>query len=348
MPYFAVDDRFHTHEKTGRVLARPGGREAIALWTLAGSWCADQLNGGFVPAFKVSQLGFKSKHAQALVESGGEGRPGLWLEVEGGYQFHDWADRNPTREAVEARRARDRERQARFRGGGAHPSESPPRHGVTSNQRNGVTSPSRHAVTNGDPRSRSRSQDQDPKGGADLNPDPRVRAGKPQNPRLVFDSDSDAIRSRAEVLLHIFERVVHDGKRVADEGTALSLLGGMLPALDDRTAEDDTPEAVFERVLLAYAADKTARGKTPSVRWFANDFAQWAQRHAVSSPIASHESRAERARALKVALADARARKRAAQTEDERKAASIAEAEAERELVSLVGPEATVESEVRL
>jgi len=100
MPWFNVDDGFAFHQKAVRA-----GNSAIGLWTRAGSWSAHQLTEGFVPAAIVSSLGTTTQ-AQRLVAVG------LWLEVEGGYLFHEWtADgRNPTREQVLERRRKDREK----------------------------------------------------------------------------------------------------------------------------------------------------------------------------------------------------------------------------------------------
>ena len=74
MPWFTVDDAFHSDDKTSKVLAAGVvGREAIGLWTLAGAWCMQQLTDGFVPEYKLEQLGgYKAKHAAALVDHAGE------------------------------------------------------------------------------------------------------------------------------------------------------------------------------------------------------------------------------------------------------------------------------------
>jgi hypothetical protein len=105
MPWFNVDDGFAFHQKAIRA-----GNTAIGLWTRAGSWSAHQLTEGFVPADIVPSLGTVTQ-ARKLVSAG------LWHEVEGGYQFHEWtADgRNPSREQVLERRRKDREKKANAR-----------------------------------------------------------------------------------------------------------------------------------------------------------------------------------------------------------------------------------------
>jgi hypothetical protein len=104
MPWFKVDDQLAFHVK-----ALSAGNAALGLWVRAGSWSMDQLTDGFVPASIVVALGGKKKDADALTTAG------LWHAVEGGWQFHDWAEYQPTKEQVEAERAATRERVAKHR-----------------------------------------------------------------------------------------------------------------------------------------------------------------------------------------------------------------------------------------
>ncbi len=106
MPWFKVDDQFHAHPKVVGL-----GRDrssALALWVLAGSWASNYLTEGFIPTHMLAQFGTR-KAADALV------RVGLWTTVEGGWQYHDWAEQNPTREQVLEQRADNAERQQRYR-----------------------------------------------------------------------------------------------------------------------------------------------------------------------------------------------------------------------------------------
>ena len=110
MPWFKVDDKLHSHVKAARA-----GVEALGLWTVAGSWCMDQLTNGFVPDYIAARLDPKYKrHAQALV------RAGLWHEAEQdgdtGWNFHDWDEYQPTKDAVQEERRKARERMAKRRG----------------------------------------------------------------------------------------------------------------------------------------------------------------------------------------------------------------------------------------
>lgn len=325
MPWFTVDDGFHRNPKALRVLgAGELGRAAIGLWNMAGSWCMDELTDGFVPKARVITFGWRKKHADLLVDAG------LWVEVQGGYRFHEWFERNPSKLDVLRMRAETNRRVKEHR--------DRARNGVANHRQqrlNDVSvTPIRNGVANGrsqipDPRSEidqslERVEDLDP-------PDPRARTRKSPDSRLVLDPDSEGKAERAGKLLERFESIVHAGKRVGDQERCLSLLGDMYPALADRSPDD--PVGLFDRVLTSYTADRRSRSKTPTVELFARDFAAWAQRE-VDRPT-SPAARTDRLKAAKVALSNARGRLRHADTDAERAAAGIALADAERELVSL-------------
>src|SRR5690606_13872345 len=97
MPWFKVDDSFHSHPK---VLATSAA--ALGLWVVAGAWSSANLTEGFVPDHALPRLIPDSGPlAKELVTNG------LWRRTKGGYRFHDFADYNPTRS--EAIAARDRQ-----------------------------------------------------------------------------------------------------------------------------------------------------------------------------------------------------------------------------------------------
>lgn len=104
MPWFRVDDDFALHPK-----AVAAGNAALGLWVRAGAYAAQYLTEGYVPAGMLSVLGGKPKDARALVDAG------LWLVVQGGWRFHQWEERQPTKEQVEKDRADAAERQRRAR-----------------------------------------------------------------------------------------------------------------------------------------------------------------------------------------------------------------------------------------
>lgn len=119
MTWFRVDDSFRSHPKV-RSIPRSIRLATVGVWTLCGDWCAQHLTDGHLPADSVEDEGGKAVHASALV------RAGLWHATghdcercpdpgPAAYQFHDWADYQPTRESVLAERkaAADRMRKAR-------------------------------------------------------------------------------------------------------------------------------------------------------------------------------------------------------------------------------------------
>lgn len=95
MTWFKVDDSFHSHPK-----ALAASLAALGLWSVAGAWAGNHLTDGFIPDHVVPLLARgQSELADELVAAG------LWSRSTGGYQFHQWADRNPSRSDVEATRS---------------------------------------------------------------------------------------------------------------------------------------------------------------------------------------------------------------------------------------------------
>lgn len=94
MSWFKVDDRLWTHPKW---LATPPA--ARGLWVSAGSWCAMNGSDGRVTVAILRVLGHSVGQARALVHSG------LWREVDGGFEFHDWTEFQPLAAESQAKRA---------------------------------------------------------------------------------------------------------------------------------------------------------------------------------------------------------------------------------------------------
>ena len=103
MAWFNVHDHMWAHPKFIVLSA-----EATRLWVRAGAWCSGQLTDGYIPHAVLPLLG-KRQAAVELVKHR------LWEVTDGGYQFHDWADWQRTREQVEADRAAAKERQRKWR-----------------------------------------------------------------------------------------------------------------------------------------------------------------------------------------------------------------------------------------
>ena len=115
MPWFKIDDKFHSHKKTSRC-----GLGAVGMWSVMGSWCADQLTDGFCPDYVVREKGGRGwkRLADELVEVG------YWdlAECDGdkGWRFHDWDVYNPTRDEVLQGREREAEKKRKQRERGSN------------------------------------------------------------------------------------------------------------------------------------------------------------------------------------------------------------------------------------
>lgn len=131
MVWFKVDDALAMHVK-----AFMAGNQPLGLWVRAGSWCMQQLTDGHIPSGVVTALGGTWDDAASLVNAG------LWHVADGGYQFHDWADYQPTREQIEAERAKTRERVEKHR---ANKASNASGNGVTNG--GGTGAPSRPVPT---------------------------------------------------------------------------------------------------------------------------------------------------------------------------------------------------------
>lgn len=110
--WFKTDDEFWRGRK---VLGRRLSLAARGLWITAGSWSADNLTDGHVPAVTLYEIvpGTRSavnRLACELVDAQ------LWEVVEDGWQFHDWPEYQPSAATVRARRASWKARQDKARG----------------------------------------------------------------------------------------------------------------------------------------------------------------------------------------------------------------------------------------
>lgn len=93
--WFKVDDGFCMNPKTAML-----SNDATALWLRSGTWAAQQLTKGRVPANMIPMFRCSDDSVQELCDAG------LW-EYDADkdeYVFHDWADYQPDGEEVDALR----------------------------------------------------------------------------------------------------------------------------------------------------------------------------------------------------------------------------------------------------
>lgn len=111
MGWVKLDDQFSRHPKVLQAGPLSGWLHVCAL-----NYCAQYLTDGFIPKSAVNGLADFTHEdigqssyvgmdfVPALLKSG------MWIEVDGGYQIHDYLDYNPSREDVQKKRQADLER----------------------------------------------------------------------------------------------------------------------------------------------------------------------------------------------------------------------------------------------
>lgn len=104
MAFFKVDDGVVGHPKFALL-----SNDAVALWVMAGSWCASYMTDGLLPFQMLAFVRGTKTAAEELVDAG------LWDTTPGGWLFHDWDHYQQTKAEVEDRRERDRVKKRRER-----------------------------------------------------------------------------------------------------------------------------------------------------------------------------------------------------------------------------------------
>jgi len=106
MPWFRLDDSFHSHPK---VIA--AGNEAIGLYVRCGTYAAQHLTDGFIPEniailYGASEIRSRGDDAAAGTETLAETlvRTKLWRRTRGGWRMPDFLDYNFSREEVTNKR----------------------------------------------------------------------------------------------------------------------------------------------------------------------------------------------------------------------------------------------------
>lgn len=147
MPFFLADDKLHSHRKV-KSIPKADRMAAMGLWTIAGTWCRDQLSDGVVPDYMIAEFGGTRRQADTLVAAG------MWVPHASGYEFVNWSQWQDTREKVEKKRADWSARQRRSREGKSRGS-----HGVTHDPVTRDDSVSHGGVTESSSHSSSHSQE---------------------------------------------------------------------------------------------------------------------------------------------------------------------------------------------
>lgn len=110
MAWVRFDDGFFRHPK---VVA--AGRDARDMYTSSIFYANQNLTDGFIPESALRMVA-----ADACVNSHGKAvkallREGLWIEVEGGYQIHDYLDYQPSAASITDKQTANKRRQQEWR-----------------------------------------------------------------------------------------------------------------------------------------------------------------------------------------------------------------------------------------
>lgn len=92
-----VDANLHSNHKTLALLAVRGGDHALCVYVFSLGYSGAQGTAGFIPTTALGLFHGKTRDANLLVEVG------MWDELPGGWDVHDWIEYQPTNTESQAR-----------------------------------------------------------------------------------------------------------------------------------------------------------------------------------------------------------------------------------------------------
>lgn len=92
-----VDSNLAANHKVLALLEQRGGDHALNVWVFGLGYCMNADNDGFVPKLALGLFHGSKKDAALLVEVG------MWHELPGGWQIHDWREYQPSSEEAQKR-----------------------------------------------------------------------------------------------------------------------------------------------------------------------------------------------------------------------------------------------------
>jgi hypothetical protein len=114
MAWVKIDDQFYAHPKLIAV-----GPLAKSLFVDSLCYANQYLTDGFIPRMVALQICMPLEpycESTAMI-SASLVHVGLWHDVDGGYQIHDYLDYNPSRAELKDKREKDAARKRAERGG---------------------------------------------------------------------------------------------------------------------------------------------------------------------------------------------------------------------------------------
>ena len=85
-----VDSSIASNHKVIALLSEKGGDHAFCVYIFALGHCASQGTDGFIPSAALGLIHGRPRDGFLLTEAG------LWHEIPGGFQVHDWLDFQPS------------------------------------------------------------------------------------------------------------------------------------------------------------------------------------------------------------------------------------------------------------
>lgn len=92
-----VDATLASNHKVLALLAEKGGDHAVCVYIFALGYCGSHGTDGFIPNTALGLIHGRPRDKDLLVEVG------LWHELPGGYEVHDWLEFQPSSEETKAR-----------------------------------------------------------------------------------------------------------------------------------------------------------------------------------------------------------------------------------------------------
>ena len=111
MAWVRVDANLASNHKTLALLEQRGGDHAICVYVFALGYCMNANNDGFVPKTALGLFHGSKKDAALLVDVG------MWHELPGGWQVHDWREYQPSSEEAQKRSEKAKRAAAKRWGG---------------------------------------------------------------------------------------------------------------------------------------------------------------------------------------------------------------------------------------
>lgn len=102
LSWVRVQSALSRNHKVLTLLPQKGGDRALNVFIFGLGYCAEQRNDGFIPEGALGLFHGNARSAQLLSEVG------MWDEVKGGWDVHDYAEYQPTDDEAKARSDRAR------------------------------------------------------------------------------------------------------------------------------------------------------------------------------------------------------------------------------------------------